>query len=102
MKGKLLKLKFGDKVQKLRKIEKRGFQKLLALKFHSKKFLIQEKELRLLNPQRKLKKEKKSVPLKDALSLKDFGERKSKKSHSKSKKFQLKSKNKGLLNLQKF
>jgi hypothetical protein len=86
----------------LRRIEKREFQKLLALKFHSKKFLLQEKELKLLNLQRKLEKEKKVAPLKDALSLKDLLERKSRKSHSKSKKFQPRSKNKELLSFQKF
>jgi hypothetical protein len=86
----------------LRKIRKREFQKLLALKFGSKRFLLQEKELKLLNLQRKLEKERKVAPLKDALSLKDLSERKSRKSHSKSKKFQPISKNKKLLNRQKF
>jgi hypothetical protein len=86
----------------LRKIEKRELQKLLALKFHSKKFLLQEKELRLLNLQRKLEKEKKVAPLRDAHFLKDLLERKNRKSHSRSKKFQLKSKNKGLLSSYKF
>jgi len=86
----------------LRKIRKREFQKLLALKFRLKKFLPQEKELKLLNLQRKLEKEKRVAPLKDALSLKDLLGRKSKKSHSKLKKFQPRSKNKELLSFQKF
>jgi hypothetical protein len=86
----------------LRRIEKREFQKLSALKVHLKKFLPQKKESKLLSLQRKLEKEKKVAPLKDALSLKDLLERKSRKSHSRSKKFQPKSKNKGILSFQKF